>query len=609
MTSNKNILSILLFLPALVVVIYFSYKWRNYQLDDALIYLRYIKNFQDGLGLVYNPGEKFNGLTSPLFTYINIAGSFFTKNLQILSISLSAIFLTATAFISGKILSKTKLGEAFTALTVASFGFFYTTFGMETTLFLMLITLSIYLYKIKSDYFVIALALLIITRNEGIFLALPMMIDYLVRYKKIPNPKIILAGILIFLTPFVLNYIYYGSPLPATGGAKIGQGKSGFWGEGLIFFNIDYLYNAAFSGQKNIAAALLILSAYGAFISFKDKISIISIIFISLLLAFYGGLNIPNYHWYYAPFFLFALIFSCRGIELILSDLWKSEWPSNKAFLNIITMALVLFFYVKTMPTNVGARNESYAGIGEWLKENTNPESSVAAVEIGTIGWYAERNIIDILGLTNKYNANYIAKSDVFSWLTKYHPDYILRHEPRWVHEGATKSLERQGLYTPVTDFKFSGFVLLKKNPAHPDEQISQISKSVVQNHRLLQSMLKTSNSEPPQVQLDSDGLFAHAPTTLTLELPSAAQKIFFSYGVRETAQGKHHGVCFEIIQGSNLSTVFQGCIDGQANTNEMLVSRSIDIDGNTGDVYLFKTKCMDSCDYAWSYWGDITLK
>jgi hypothetical protein len=252
MTIQKNILSILLFLPSLVFVIYFSYAWRSYQLDDALIYLRYIKNFQDGYGLVYNPGEKFNGLTSPLFTYISIAGSFFTKNLQILSISLSAVFLAATAFISGKIFSKTKLGEAFTALTVAGFGFFYSTFGMETTLFLMLITLSLYLYKIESDYFVIALALLIITRNEGIFLALPMAIDYLIRYKKAPNMKIIAAGLLIFLTPFAFNYIYYGSPLPATGGTKIGQGKSGFWGEGLIFLTLTTYTVPHFLAKKTL---------------------------------------------------------------------------------------------------------------------------------------------------------------------------------------------------------------------------------------------------------------------------------------------------------------------------------------------------------------------
>ena len=60
--------STLLFLAPILLASYFGYLWREYQLDDALIYLRYIKNFQEGHGLVYNPGERFNGLTSPFFT-------------------------------------------------------------------------------------------------------------------------------------------------------------------------------------------------------------------------------------------------------------------------------------------------------------------------------------------------------------------------------------------------------------------------------------------------------------------------------------------------------------------------------------------------------------
>ena len=39
----------------------------DWELDDALIYARYIDNFTKGNGLVFNPGIKVNGLTSPLF--------------------------------------------------------------------------------------------------------------------------------------------------------------------------------------------------------------------------------------------------------------------------------------------------------------------------------------------------------------------------------------------------------------------------------------------------------------------------------------------------------------------------------------------------------------
>ena len=60
----------LLWLGPMMLACYFGYVWQDFQLDDALIYLRYIKNFQEGYGLVYNPGERFNGLTSPFFTFV-----------------------------------------------------------------------------------------------------------------------------------------------------------------------------------------------------------------------------------------------------------------------------------------------------------------------------------------------------------------------------------------------------------------------------------------------------------------------------------------------------------------------------------------------------------
>lgn len=255
------------FLPlALLAAVawYLMSKWRYYQLDDALIYLRYIRNFQDGHGLVYNPGEKFNGLTSPLFTYLMLAGSLLTKNLQALNILMSAVMLTLAAWAAGKLLSQSWLGAILSALAIASFGFFYTTFGMETSLFLLLIALSLYLYQRESDWFLVALALLISTRSEGVFLALPMGIDYLWRYRRLPAWHVILVAVAVGAVPFLVNWLYYGHPLPATGGAKIGQGKSGLWGKDWIFFKAAYLWDLVFSGSRMVGAGLLVAAFIGA---------------------------------------------------------------------------------------------------------------------------------------------------------------------------------------------------------------------------------------------------------------------------------------------------------------------------------------------------------
>jgi arabinofuranosyltransferase len=604
----------LFFLAPLCLIIYFSYLWRDYQLDDALIYLRYIKNFQAGHGLVYNPGEKFNGLTSPLFTYIVISASTVVKNLQFISVGISAVFLILTAYFSAGLFTKSLLGKILTAVTVSCFGYFYSTIGMETTLFLFLIVVSLYLYQRDSQFFLVALALLVITRSEGIFLAAPMLIDYVLRKRTLPDVRFLAVCSLIFLAPFIFNKAYYGDFLPATGNAKIGQGKSGFWGQGWIFFQASYLLNY-FSSSKYVAAGLLLFASFGAFVLQKEKLAIISFAFIASLLAFYGLLNIPNYHWYYAPFFLYSLLFACHAAERIILQMWRGEWVSEQGFTIVVFFLLLSIFIRKTLPLNFGGRHdvygrnsEAYAKIGLWLKENTSANSSVAMVEIGTVGWYADRHIVDILGLTNKFNAEFIAQGDAFSWLSKYQPDYILRHDPTWVHEVATHGLEDSGAYKRVGNFVFPGYVLLEKSSSYTNEQVSKLSSAYREKQLILSNMAKNQPLGLQNVKVEGEMLFAHAPSTTSLLVPQFAKIISFTYGVKEEVQGKQQGVCFRIGLEAG-PEVFRDCIDTGADRTSMKRVKTVSVSEYADKKLIFETSCLKSCDYAWSYWADFSIE
>jgi hypothetical protein len=365
---------------------------------------------------------------------------------------------------------------------IVGFRYFYSTIGMETPLFLLFIVLSLYLYKINSDYVVISLALLVITRSEGIFLAAPICIDYFIRHKKLPKPAYILSGLVLLVLPFIFNKFYYGDFLAVTGSAKIGQGKSGFWGYGWIFFQADYLFGF-FSGNRYIALALLGFAFLGAFLLRKNRLAIISVIFVISLLGFYGLLNIPNYHWYYAPFFLFALIFACSAIEWLMLKYWHAS-VSPQGFVIITLIFLMGFYFKNTLPWESGYKNEAYIQMGKWLKTNTPDNSSVAMVEVGTVGWYADRRIIDILGLTNPHNADYIAKGDAHSWPKHYQPDFILCHNPLWIHETVAKPLEESGAYAPVPNFNFPGYSLLYKTGKHADDHIAKIPAAIQQSQQ-----------------------------------------------------------------------------------------------------------------------------
>ena len=597
-----------LILVSLAVVGYFSLLWRHYQLDDALIYLRYIRNFHEGNGLVYNLGEKFNGLTSPLYTFIMMGVSYLITNLQTATIVISGLFLLMTAIIAAQIFSKNKWEAIFTALFISSFQYFYTTLGMETSLFLMLISLSIYLYKIESDLFLIALAFLVITRSEGIFLATPMTLDYLIRNKRLPKVTCILISLIIFLSPLVFNYFYYGDFLPVTGAIKIGQGKSQFWGQGWLFFNLPLQVSAALANNKIVECGFLLCLFYGLFALIKERTALLLILFGILLLMFYGGLNIPNYHWYYAPFFLIAILFYCSGVGLLSSIFLSKGWFHRRAYLGLPLLMGMLFLPISIVSFAVPGNIESYVTLGNWIKKNTPENASIGMVEIGTVGWYSERKIIDILGLVNKYNGTYIAKNDVFSWLSHYQPDYILIHDPAWPLEAASMMLQQKAAYQPVAMVNFPGYQLLEKTNKYTDRQIADLAINHQYSQKLLTQMLLSSAIGAPMVLLDSSGLFAHAPSVLHFILPQKTKQIAISYGIKTGASGKHEGVCFEIIREKNNQSLFKQCIDTAEDSLPLLKRNSFDVNGLKGEKLLFKTSCKYSCNYAWSFWHELLI-
>jgi hypothetical protein len=345
---------------------------------------------------------------------------------------------------------------------------------METPLYLALIGLALCLYERESPYLVVVLALIASTRSEGVFLGLVVAVDYLWHKRPLPNLRLIALALLIVLLPFLINYAYYGHFVPATGNAKIGQGKSGFWGVGWIFFDVNSLLQRAFLGDSWTLSFYLSLCAYGVFSFIQERVTRVVLCFVALLLGFYGGLNIPNYHWYYAPFFYLLLIYACRGFWRLALRLLQTGWRDDRAFVFLLLVAAYGYTLPHVLDFNERGRFGSYADIGLWVKQHTPEQASIAMVEIGTVGWYADRYVIDILGLVNQYNADYIGKKDVTSWLLHYQPDYILKHEPIWIFEESSKVLESAGAYEPVADFVFPGYVLLQKTHKYSDTQIAR---------------------------------------------------------------------------------------------------------------------------------------
>ena len=77
-------------------------------------------------------------------------------------------------------------------------------------------------------------------------------------------------------------------------------------------------------------------------------------------------------------------------------------------------------------------RYPAYRTVGEWLAAATSPEASVGLVEIGIVGYYSNRRVVDICGLITPEVGPHMASGDVAWSVQTYRPDYVLLHEPLW---------------------------------------------------------------------------------------------------------------------------------------------------------------------------------
>lgn len=464
--NNTTLLAI-----PILIAIYFSWLNRHFYFDDPLIYARYIKNLMEGNGLVYNKGVYFNGLTSPLFTYLSIATAYLFGNVLFAINFLSALFLILSVWIYQYIFSSvsSRIFVTLGSIFLVTSPFAYGVFGMETFLFIFLIGLCIHLFLIKKyNLLLIAMSLLILTRNEGVFLILALVFEHFRLKRKFPKISYFVVPVLLVTASFTFNYIYYGALLPATGPAKIWQGMSGLWGDSNIIFLRGAFHSLIWTFGNIITLIIFfILSGVGVFHIGKRSLTFIVLLFLTLLLSFYTILNIPNYFWYDAPFIVFLFYSAAIGLEVIYL-LLINYFKLNKIIIIVLLFSSVSYFmYTQVLHINFHktnrpdiTQNQRYQEIGIWLKNNTPKDASVAMVEVGIVGYFSDRYIIDILGLVNPYNAKYIGERKFDKWLTKYHPDYILVHDPLWRQEISVKNIVNKGEYLEYAKFNMPRYKL-----------------------------------------------------------------------------------------------------------------------------------------------------
>ncbi|MCX7875507.1 MAG: hypothetical protein N2321_04975 [Melioribacteraceae bacterium] len=431
----------------IILFIYFKlYLETKFIQDDAFTTLRYVKNFIQGNGLVFNLNERVEGYTNFLWLLI-LSGIYSLSNifnfnieLENLTLYLSSLFgfvqLIISYFIAQKLFShfnsynfiKKLLPLLIPFMILFTTPFIYWSFsGMETSLFATLTILSIYYFNEFDKGKNYLVFLLISTLNsflrpEGlVFFILLLVIEIVYNLYNNKEIKIIsrlknslpakLKKVLIYFVIIQFFYIgfrliYFGYPLPNTYYAKT-EYSFNFILRGLDYF-IKYFSTDLFYGVLFLPTIIRFL------VKKYDRIEFIIFLFslkYIVLTIIIGGDVLPIGRFYIPITSLVYIIF----IYSLISLLNYYNVKINVKYFLFITIIILLFSlnnYNKNYDEMIEKRSyeiglvtkmKSYA---KWINKNNSKNVTVALSTIGAFSFYTDAKIIDIVGLTDSYIAH-----------------------------------------------------------------------------------------------------------------------------------------------------------------------------------------------------------
>lgn len=420
--------------------------------DDAFIFFRYARNVADGAGWVYNPsGSSANGATSPLWVVVLAAAHLIRRDMESNGWILYSLCLAGTAlttFAGLRRLGRTAAGACAAALVVLNPVLLWIR-GMESALFLLLAA-GLLLRSgldaeeepsLRQDLVAGVLAgLLVLVRPDGAVLVLVVAAIRWHRRRRIP--WVLAASAAAVTIPWVVfSTITFGSPVSGTLSAKMAQGRSGFWGDQWSF--LRYLGVMGRDVWTVLMAAFAVPGLVSGLRSPSTRRYVgAAVAFAVVQFALYAFVvRPPQYHWYYAVTYWVLAILAGLGVaataELVVSRVGSlAEGPARSRAAVLVAAVLTAVLGVVCLAGQVtGDSYRGYELAGRWIAERTDADASVAAAEIGVIGWESGRPVVDYLGLLSEVSAEEVGRGDLRSWIDREQPDLYVQHVPVWEME------------------------------------------------------------------------------------------------------------------------------------------------------------------------------
>lgn len=471
-----------------------GYQVSGFPLDDGWIHQTYARNLARSGQLAFTPGVPSAGSTAPLWSFWLSLGYLLGVPFQIWTYTSGMVCLGLTAWTVSRLTRQLFPDQPRLALWTGLFCLaewhliWASVSGMETILFIWLSLLLVECYlqslmitqSVQSRNFLylgVLAGLLILTRPEGLGLVGLIGLDIIWRWKRqgverikgteedftVPSiPKFhqfpvlqllwLAVGVILLLTPYIAFHLWNtGQPFPNTFYAKQAEYRVvlenyplwwrlfGNFGEPVE--TVQGVFRVIFIG-----AQILLLPGLGfaAWLTLKQRRSSLLIIWLWWLgfLLLYG-LRLPvtyQHGRYEIPAIPWMILLGLWGTACLLNRLPRRSIGGRvirPVALTSLALLLLSFTVIGAQAYGRDVRfiQSEMVTVAAWLRDNTAPTALIAAHDIGAIGYFAERPLIDLAGLITPEIIPIIRdESALFDFISARRAEYLVTF-PAWYPE------------------------------------------------------------------------------------------------------------------------------------------------------------------------------
>jgi hypothetical protein len=391
----------------------------GFPLDDAWIHQTYARNLVEYGEWAFLPGQPSSGSTSPLWTGMIAVGRWLRIDLKVWSYLLGCLLLVVSAWICGKWLTL-RSGASWrwwffgAALLVLEWHMVWTSVSGMETMALILLILIVFSWLDSRNWNSLGMGMLIglgvWLRPDALSLLLPVawhvvFLDSGQYRKMLRRLGLVLIGVVLLVGPYMaFNYALSNELWPTTFYAK--------QAEYAVYREIPFLNRlwAQLAPPLAGVSALLVPGLILVTIAQARQGSwwrMAPLIWVFSYIGMYAVRLPVNYqHGRYAiPIIPVLLVLGIEGMKTWVKPNATSlcRRLSSRAWLLALPVLAIIFWWIgaQAYAQDVAIIETEMVAASKWIASHTESEALVAAHDIGALGYFGGRTLLDMAGLVS----------------------------------------------------------------------------------------------------------------------------------------------------------------------------------------------------------------